>query len=564
MIEEKPPYSEDVLKDLRNVHAALSSIVNTLNLPKLSPLLSCTTDADEDLRITRCPNEAQSSLPLSPLEGVPTFDESPGTTTLHYEGLSDVPIHSLYTLTKMSALQPSKSVTSTQPDQEIDDFIARGSLSLVDAEQLFTLYRDKLDSHMYGIGFRYQTLDTLRRNSPILAAASLTVAALHDPKVDGAYKVCKAEFRRLTERTMFNRCVDQDCLRALCIASYWLIDLSWMTSGYTIRRAVECNLHSSQNRFAKEQSPEVADSTRLWYLLFICDQQLATVYRRPTMIREIQGWEAFLESDFTTEQDRGLIANAALMNILNNIREVFGSIDSSLINGTNDGQKSYPVTMPPEQLVNLILLTLDEQVPPVQSSTYAEMLLYLNLAQLYLYSHIFQHASDDCVIPLHSHHYASKAVLAASTAIDLLTTDDNFAASMAGMPSYTYSMVAFACMLLIKVAVQYGDQLVEKSKVYTLVSSMARYLKAESVGIWHLSHQMAEGLERALSKLQTTSPLQSPPVQDQSTDQADSHDAFYTPEFLYIESLLDHDLYSGVSPEFLFDMGLSKDAPLAF
>ncbi|TQN63754.1 Transcriptional activator of proteases prtT, partial [Colletotrichum shisoi] len=141
-----------------------------------------------------------------------------------------------------------------------DDFISRGALQLEDAERLFSPYRDRLDALMYGVGCKYQQLEELRRKSPILTTATLTVAALHDPQS--------------------NSLVNRDYLRATCVASYWLSDVSWMLSGYAIRRAAECNLHNSYAGAIEEKSEEAADGARLWYTLNICDQHLATLYGR--------------------------------------------------------------------------------------------------------------------------------------------------------------------------------------------------------------------------------------------------------------------------------------------
>jgi hypothetical protein len=126
---------------------------------------------------------------------------------------------------------------------------------------------------------------------------------------------------------MFDRRVDRDYLRAMCIASYWLSDMSWMLSGYAIRRAAECNLHNSHSRLLTEQSEEAADCARLWYVLYICDQHLATLYGRPSIVQEdsaISGWESFLESSVSTSEDRRLASQVALLGILKSIRDLFG------------------------------------------------------------------------------------------------------------------------------------------------------------------------------------------------------------------------------------------------
>ncbi|KAJ0274840.1 hypothetical protein COL940_009110 [Colletotrichum noveboracense] len=113
----------------------------------------------------------------------------------------------------------------------------------------------------------------------------------------------------------------------MCVASYWLSDVSWMLSGYAIRRAAECNLHNSYTRAIEEKSEEAADGARLWYILNVCDQHLATLYGRPAIVQEdssMQQWESFLASPVSNEQDKRLASQVALLGIIGSIRELFG------------------------------------------------------------------------------------------------------------------------------------------------------------------------------------------------------------------------------------------------
>lgn len=319
-------FSESVVQDLEQMHSALRQVMTKLSLPELPPLQSINSrEEGSPPKDDHANTSHHLSVSQEEFRG-PSCDNSPKATP-EDEGLPYVPIHSLYTLTKLSALR-SPDNPEAQKGNAINDFIARGALSLADAESLFSLYRDRLDRYMYGIGCRYMTLEELRRKSPILSAATLTVAALHDPKADNIYGICSGEFRRLMEKSMFERRIDRDYLRAMCVASYWLSDLSWMLSGYAIRRAAECNLHNSYNQAIKEQSQEAADCARLWYILYICDQHLATLYGRPSIVQEdssIQGWEQFLKSPVATEEDKRLTGQVMLVSILRNIRELFGT-----------------------------------------------------------------------------------------------------------------------------------------------------------------------------------------------------------------------------------------------
>lgn len=81
------------------------------------------------------------------------------------------------------------------------------------------------------------------------------------------------------------------------------------------------------NRAIQEGSEESTDFVRLWYVLYICDQHLSTLYGRPSIIREdfaIQNCATFMQSPVATDEDKRLASQVALLNIIQNIRDLFG------------------------------------------------------------------------------------------------------------------------------------------------------------------------------------------------------------------------------------------------
>ncbi|KAK2693841.1 hypothetical protein QWA68_008423 [Fusarium oxysporum] len=555
IMDEKSQFSESVVQDLEQMHSALRQVMNKLSLPELPPLQSINSrEEGSPPKDDHANTSHHLSVSQEEFRG-PSCDNSPKATP-EDEGLPYVPIHSLYTLTKLSALR-SPDNPEAQKGNAINDFIARGALSLADAESLFSLYRDRLDRYMYGIGCRYMTLEELRRKSPILSAATLTVAALHDPKADNIYGICSGEFRRLMEKSMFERRIDRDYLRAMCVASYWLSDLSWMLSGYAIRRAAECNLHNSYNQAIKEQSQEAADCARLWYILYICDQHLATLYGRPSIVQEdssIQGWEQFLKSPVATEEDKRLTGQVMLVSILRNIRELFGT------------DKGEPI---PRVYLNHILQfrrqldewytrwmgELPEQWTQIGSFPRKGTILHYNFAQIHLYSHIFRGLSNDAPIPHYFLDCAMQAVNAATAIIDLIITDPDVAVGIVGMPSYMLSMTAFACMFLIKVAVKYGSDLIERQRVHDLTTNLVRQFRSLKAGKWHLANLMAGGLERMTATLATPDLGQvQPAVYNNAVEHVDMvmpGNQVYTD--MDGDTFFDYDMSFGLSPVFRFD-----------
>ncbi|KAK1569622.1 uncharacterized protein LY79DRAFT_528382 [Colletotrichum navitas] len=509
IIDEKTQCNQAILQDLENLHNTLKEVTRKIDLPEPVSLQSTALQKSlesppRSSRFGRGVSDNGYSIGASGQDNYgPSCDNSPKVSP-EDGNLPHVPIHSLYALTKLRALRsPDAPDGHSSPSQ--DDFIARGALRLEDAERLFRLYRDRLDSFIYGVGCKYQQLDELRRKSPILTAATLTVAALHDPSANSLYGICSTEFRRLTERSMFDRRVNRDYLRAMCVASYWLSDMSWMLSGYAIRRAAECNLHNSYIRTIEEKSEEAADDARLWYILNICDQHLATLYGRPAIVQEdssMQQWESFLESPVSTEEDKRLTSQVALLGIIGSIRELFGPDKGRPTPRAYVHQIAH-FNKQLDQWIKHWSDALPEQHQHIGRFPRKGALLHFHFAKLHLYSHVFRGLSGENPIPHHFLDCAATAISVATATIDFILTDPDVAAGVVGMPSYLHCMTAFACMFLIKVAVKYGGDVIEPDNVWNLTTSLVQHFRSLPAGRWHLANLMAPGLERMAATLKS-------------------------------------------------------------
>lgn len=595
IIDEKTQYTDAVLQDLEALHSVLRDVTRKVGLPEPGTLQ---TSALRDAAGSPQPVDRTSALARQDDHG-PSCDNSPKISPEDDTNLPHVPIHSLYALTKLRALRSPDAIQG-QRGRAIDDFISRGAITQEDAERLFRLYRDRLDAFMYGVGCRYQTLEELRRKSSILTAATLTVAALHDPQADNIYGICSSEFRRLMERSMFDRRVDRDYLRAMCVASYWLSDMSWMLSGHAIRRAAECNLHNSHSRAIEEQSDEAADGARLWYILNICDQHLATLYGRPAIVHDdasMQSWEAFLQSPVSGDQDRRLLSQVALLSILGSIRELFGPdkgqpIPRAYLHQIAHFNKQldhwinhWSMTLSGELAYTSIwtqscghreseaktILTLPDQYNHIGRFPRKGALLHYHFAKLHLYSHIFRGLSGDSPIPHYLLDCTAAAVSAATSTIDFILTDPDVAAGVVGMPSYLHCMTAFACMFLVKVAAKYGGGLIEPERVWDLTTSLVRHFRALPAGKWHLANLMAPGLERMAATLKLDRGPELQQLQDDMAMRQGALDAMpvgSAPEQQLVapegDLFFDYDMSFGLSPVFRFDpaaLGLDAGPP---
>ena len=313
-----------MIGDLNVLHSSLQQVLSKLSLPSL-PSLRTNTVHDSD------PIQQYDAADRE--EDVPSCDNSPRLSPKD-AALPHAPIESLYQLTRLRALRADDSNEERKPTPDfaanhpVNDFISRGIVDLDDAERLFSFFINRIDHFMYKIGsHKYRDLNSLRRASTILTVTICTVAALHDPQSNHLYKNCSREFRRLMSASMFDRRIDRDRMRALCVASYWLHDLSWTISGYAIRRAMEINLSSSYQRVLASGNEDSMECIRLWYVLYICDRHLSILYGRPSIVRDevsITGWEALMRTPAFTEADKRLVSQMALLIIMGNARELFG------------------------------------------------------------------------------------------------------------------------------------------------------------------------------------------------------------------------------------------------
>lgn len=191
--------------------------------------------------------------------------EEPGTTSL-----VTAPMGSLYEVTQLSHSRENSPTRQYAPDRAIaTDFIARGVVDQVEAEELFSYFDTRLNHYLWdGMAMPHKDLLSVRQSSSLLLAAVLAVTALHIPNKERTFDTCYAEFARLASDSMLSRHHTFDDLRALCIGAFWLSDVSWKLSGYAVRIATERNLHQCYRK-AVQGSPEHREQARLWYLLYV-------------------------------------------------------------------------------------------------------------------------------------------------------------------------------------------------------------------------------------------------------------------------------------------------------
>lgn len=312
-----------------------------LSLPPLQSN-SALTELAVDAKSPQSVDEASSTPSLGSFDiNADLIDKQPAPSTLHEVTAAQTPINSLHGITRLRTFHSQQSpvddvITSKG---EHNDLIARNVLAITDAEILVKRYQERMDHYLYGIAGNYVYLNDLRKGSQLLLTAILTVSALQNADSEGLYQVCYVELQNLIAQFAFAPSVDLEDIRGLCISCFWLSDLSWSTSSLAIRRAVEMGLHQSlsaavdglleeQPRSASDaQTNRQVEGARLWCMLCICDQHLAILYGRPSILQGDEGaqhWTSYLALTGSSATDVRILSQVALLQILRSLSETFG------------------------------------------------------------------------------------------------------------------------------------------------------------------------------------------------------------------------------------------------
>jgi hypothetical protein len=344
--------SEAIVHDLRTLHSA----VNELRAKSSHTLLGPLRSVERYTQITRASGtavavserEEPTLLHQAELENQDMNTEMlvERSRRPSYTGdLSQVPITSLYQITRLRSLRsqrlPASSTQASEPSKAPKDLISRGVLDWSDADRLTRVYLERSDHYLYGVASKYEDLKSIRRASSLLLVAICTVSASQEPSGSTLYRICHAELRRLISNFVFTSQVDLEDFRGLCVACFWLSDISWSVSGLAIRRAIEFQLQKSfhlvvRSTTSNSNQPSTSEAAlrdvaiervRLWYLFYICDQHLSILYGRLPTIRDqdsIRDWEAYLAAVPDSVPDLRITSQVALLRILNAVLGVFG------------------------------------------------------------------------------------------------------------------------------------------------------------------------------------------------------------------------------------------------
>lgn len=459
-----------------------------------------------------------------------TRENSPERSVDDEEELSLVPapMRSLYDLTRIRNLR-SSARRQADANSIGEDFIAQGIVSHDEARELFTRYMDNNHQLLWaGMLCPHQNLESARRSSALLTAAVLTTAALHTPGRNDALHKCYNIFVSLAYGTCLSRVQNLDDIRALCLAAFYLPNLSWKLSGIAVRNAVEMNLHHSFQKMMRGCEDQ-RGNVRLWYALYVCEHQFSIAYGRPPLIHPdaaINGVESFLDNHLATPGEVRLCAQVALFKILTEAYIAFGS------------DPEQPLTEPEFQQLRVFNFAIEQwrlgwqprSADSIAIGSYPSkgVVLYYHFARFQLNSLALRALPAPSAASSESLSYdrreaANIAISAATSTLTLIFEEPDLRRALPGVPIFTHAMVAFCATFLLKMAKTWGGVAQAASPEWTMepiglglnfnigqVLSLSRRSAhllakvAENLNEKHLTRHIVSGIRDLLKHFEAT------------------------------------------------------------
>jgi len=436
--------------------------------------------------------------------------------------LVPAPMRSLYDLTRIRNLRSNVRRKSDINSMK-DDFIGQGIISQSEAEVLFNWYMENVYQLLWaGMLVPHHTLQDARRHSTLLTAAILTIAAMHAPGKSEALQKCYNVFVTLTYSTLLSRVNSLDDIRALCLAAFYLSNLSYKLSGLAVRHAIEMNLHQSFHKLMRGHADQ-RDNVQLWYAVYVCERQFSIAYGRPPLLHEdvaTKNIERFLDTPNTMPGDIRLCAQVALFKTLTEAYQTFGSDPEQPLTEA-DFQQLRMYNFAIEQW-RLLWQPRSADSAPIGSYPSKGIVLYYHFARFQLNSLALRalpppSAASSETLSYDRREAANIAISAATSTLTLIFEEPDLRRAMTAVPIFTHTMIAFCATFLLKMAKTWGGVTQAASpewatepvglglnfnigQVLSLSRRSANFLAkvAESLNEKHLTRHIARGIKELL------------------------------------------------------------------
>lgn len=424
----------------------------------------------------------------------------------------------LYELTRSSkSALPANSSNQSKPFER--DLISTGIISNSQGELLFVRFINNHNPLMWGgVIFPYRDLDTARHTSVLLSTAVFTIAALHAPGGGGGdtLQKCYDSFVSLVSSSSLSRNHNLDDVRALCLAAFYLPNLSWRLSGQAARMAAEMNIHQSFHKLMNGDMRH-AERVRVWYALYVCDKHSSIAYGRPSAMSDdaaIRGIERFCEHPGALPGDVRISAQASLFKILSEAYMEFGT------------DQTEPLSEPDLEKLRMFNVSIEQWRLLWQARSGDEggigsypskgVVMYYHFARFQLNSLALRGVRWPSNEPLclNRRESAMAAISAAMSTLVHIVSEEDIRRALTGVPLFTHTMVAFCATFLLKIAAIWargGDNLSQAlglgfnlSEIVSLTRQSADMLSevADQVSEKHLTRLVVSGIREMLHRVE--------------------------------------------------------------
>ncbi|KAI5868106.1 hypothetical protein GGS23DRAFT_602024 [Durotheca rogersii] len=449
ILDEHAAWKAEATAHISQLQAAVRSLLQHDRLPDLS---SFTAAAATTSRANSAPGAVSAGS--AAIEAIDMRRDASPERPNDDPGLVPAPMGSLYELTKVANLRDA-TLTSLQTISVEEDLISRGVISAAEGQHLFALYLENHHPLLWGgVLFPYRTLDAVRQASALLSTAVMTVAALHTPGRTETLQTCYDAFVALVTSSCLSRRYSIDDVRALCLAAFYLPNLSWRLSGQAVRMAAEMNMHQSFQKLI-DGDPSHHERVRLWYALYVCDRHFSIAYGRPSAMygdTAIDGVESFLRSPSAEAGDVRLSAQVALFKILTEAYLEHGSDQNQALSEHDlDGLRTFNISIEQWRL-----LWQPRSLDSVGIGSYPSkgVVMYYHFARFQLNSLALRGIRWPSAEPLspNRREAAMTAIAAAMNTLMYILEENDLRRALNGVPLFTHAMVTFCATFLLKMA----------------------------------------------------------------------------------------------------------------
>ncbi|ETN46077.1 uncharacterized protein HMPREF1541_00261 [Cyphellophora europaea CBS 101466] len=481
--------------------------------------------ATEDiLAKLKMPNLEAYSEPQQPVQRMPeslaptTREPSREPEPKAEHDIAGAPMEGLFEATQLNTLRarlrgdPNKRSSRRKVES---DLISQGIISIEEAEEMLQLYKTSLSRYLFNATIsEARTLDSVRESSTFFFTAIMSVTSLHVPGKEKIHIQCTKALRDLIASSMFDRFHTLEDIRALCIAAFWLPDLSWKLSGHCVRMATELNLHQAFFKafYSHKQTPQEREQSfekaRLWYLLYVLDHHFSIAYGRPPVTAELQAikeTDVFLSAPECTLSDRRVLSQVTLFAILSRAYNVFGLEAERLLEGDDVTLLTHARFIEEIERWRQKFRHFLQIDPHVGDYPAIGVDLHYNFASMMLNSFSLRGRSLTSIgdLPATLRPLALHAIEAAHKILQIVLERGDIKESLVGVPLYLHTMIAFAVVFLIKMSPRWkliGVTIDVETRTRPLIEAIITTMRQSKAGANHIVYSMANGFERLLRR----------------------------------------------------------------